>query len=342
MSMSNTKTLGYLPNLCVPALLLRTLMATELFAFVLALGVSQSFQDFLGALGLHSIFILWVALASVLSICMINRFYRAPSVRIATLIVISVVLVFTSIATFISMMLIRPDPGFDLLFLLRSLIISSIITLVILRYFYVQSQWEAAAEADSSAKYEALQSRMRPHFLFNSLNTVAHLVHKDPDVAEEAILDLADIMRTTLDRRTRITLKEELDLTIRYLRMEGLRLGKRRLTVNWDMDRNSLPFDMPILPLILQPLVENAIYHGIQPRKDGGTLTVSLYDAGEHLVVSVTNPLPPDTANAHQKGNHIAQENMRSRLKLAYGDRANLKIQKTAQQYRVSFYIPKE
>jgi two-component system sensor histidine kinase AlgZ len=342
MSSSVTKTLGYLPNLCLPEALVRMLVVAVSLAFVLALIVAKDFSGLLVAFGLHALFTLWVVLASVLSICMINRFYLPPNPNLATFIVTAIVLLFTLTASWMGMMLLRPDSDFDLLFILRNLLISLVITLVMLRYFYIQDRWEASVEADSSAKYEALQSRMRPHFLFNSLNTVAFLVHKDPDTAENAILDLADIMRTTLDRRTRISLQEELDVTMRYLRMEALRLGKRRLTVVWDMDRNTLPFDMEILPLILQPLAENAIYHGIQPRKDGGTLTISLYDAGDHLAISVTNPLPPEGISTHQKGNHIAQENMKNRLQLAYGGRANLQIQKLPQQYRVSFSIPKE
>lgn len=342
MSSSVTKTLGYLPNLCVPRALVRMLVVAVSLAFVLALIVAKDFPGLLVAFGLHALFTLWVVLASVLSVCMINRFYLPPTNNLATFIVTGVVLLFTLTASWMGMMLLQPGQGFDLLFVLRNLLISLVITLVMLRYFYLQGKWEESVEADSSAKYEALQSRMRPHFLFNSLNTVAFLVHKDPDTAENAILDLADIMRTTLDRRNRISLQEELDVTMRYLRMEALRLGKRRLTVVWDMDRNTLPFDMEILPLILQPLAENAIYHGIQPRKDGGTLTISLYDAGNHLAISVTNPLPPEGISTHQKGNHIAQENMKNRLQLAYGGRANLQIQKLPQQYRVSFSIPKE
>ncbi len=344
----SVKTLGYLPNLCQPRSFIRSMVSAELLAVVLALAVAHDLMDFLVRLGFHSLFVLWVALSSVLVICLINRFYRAPSTHIATVMVITVVLSFTLIASFMGMLLMgvggegQDSMAASILFFLKNAVISLVISLVTLRYFYVQGQWEASVEADSSAKYEALQSRMRPHFLFNSLNTIAHLVHKDPQQAEDALLDLADIMRTTLDRRTRISLQEELDVTMRYLRMEILRLGKRRLTVVWDMDRNTLPFDMEVLPLILQPLVENAIYHGIQPRKDGGTLGISLYDAGDHLVVSVTNPLPPASASAHQKGNHIAQENMKNRLHLAYGERANLQIQKTPQQYRVSFSIPKE
>jgi two-component system sensor histidine kinase AlgZ len=227
-------------------------------------------------------------------------------------------------------------------FFLKNVFINALITLIFLRYFYIQHQWEVHVQADTAAKYDALQSRMRPHFLFNSLNTVAQLVHMDADKAEDAILDLASFMRTILDKRNRISLREELDLTISYLNMEGLRLGKRRLTIVWDMNQATLPMDMDIPPLLLQPLVENAIYHGIQPREDGGTLGISLYDQGHSLGVSVTNPIPPDNTNAHLKGNHIAQENMKKRLQLAYGDRANLKIERTTHQYRVSFSIPKE
>ncbi len=211
-----------------------------------------------------------------------------------------------------------------------------------LHYFYIQSQRAEFLKADTGAKYDALQSRMRPHFLFNSLNTIAQLIQVDKDKAEDALLDLADIFRSTLDTRNRISLGEELDVTLRYLRMEGLRLGKRRLNIVWDMDKNTLPFNMEIPPLLLQPLVENAIYHGIQPCKDGGTLGISLYDAGETLDVVVTNPVPPDGTTSHSKGNHIAQENLKNRLRLAYGDRANLKITKSDHQYRVSFSIPKE
>lgn len=342
MSSSVTKTLGYLPNLCVPSTLVRTLVVAVLLAFVLALIVAKDFSGFFAQLGLSSLFTLWVALTSVITICMVNRFYEPSNRHVATFIVTGIVLLFTATASWMGMMLTQPDDSFNLLFLVKNLLISLVITLAVLRYFYIQSKWEASVEADSSAKYEALQSRMRPHFLFNSLNTVAFLVHKDPDTAENAILDLADIMRTTLDRRNRISLQEELDVTMRYLRMEALRLGKRRLTVAWDMDHNTLPFDMQILPLILQPLAENAIYHGIQPRQDGGTLTISLYDAGDHLAITVTNPLPPEGISTHQKGNHIAQENMKNRLQLAYGGRANLQIKKLPQRYRVSFSIPKE
>lgn len=346
-SSSIAKTLGYLPNLCAPPMLLRGVVAAELLAIVLALAVAADTRSFLTNLGLYSLFVQWVTLASLFTLCLLGRFYPHPPVVKASILVLVTVGLFTVVASVLGMLLDGHRQGmggmvFDPLFLIRNLVISLVISLAMLRYFYIHYQWAETVKADSVAKYDALQARMRPHFLFNSLNTIAHLVHKDANKAEAALLDLADIMRLTLDKRSRISLKEELDLTLAYLRMEGLRLGERRLHIKLDMDRNSLPLDMDIPPFLLQPLVENAVYHGIQPRQDGGLLTVSLYDAGNRLDVSVTNPLPPAGISTHQKGNHIAQENMVNRLRLAYGDRANLKIQKGTQQYRVSFSIPKE
>lgn len=339
------KTLGYLPNLCMPQALLRAVLAAEFLAIVLALSVAVDMRDFFMHLGLHSLFVQWVALASIFGLCFIDRFLDKPDTVRSSIVVMGVVAGFTLLASMLGLMLTGSgvaSPWSDVLFTIKNLVIALVIVLVLLRYFYIHSQWEETVEADSAAKYDALQARMRPHFLFNSLNTIAHLVHIDPNKAEMALLDLADIMRLTLDKRSRISLKEELDLTLAYLRMEGLRLGEQRLHVKLDMDQNSLPLDMDIPPFLLQPLVENAVYHGIQPRPDGGLLTVSLYDAGSSLTVSVTNPLSPSGVSTHTKGNHIAQENMVNRLRLAYGDRANLKIQKGAQQYRVSFSIPKE
>ncbi len=347
MSVPITKTLGFLPNMCVPQSVLRAVVVAILIAIVITLAGSKSFQDFFTNLGLTALFIVWITLISVFLICLIGRFQTKPSVVTTTVIVLSITTGLTLIASILGTMALsyNSEHGiryWDTLFVLKTVFIATVISLIFLRYFYVQHQWEIHVHADTSAKYDALQSRMRPHFLFNSLNTVAQLVHIDADKAEEALLDIAGFMRTILDKRNRISLREELDLTVSYLNIEALRLGKHRLSIVWDMDQATLPMDMDIPPLLLQPLVENAIYHGIQPRKDGGTLGISLYDNGDSLGVSVTNPIPKDEANAHLKGNHIAQENMKKRLQLAYGDKANLKIEKTARQYRVSFMIPKE
>lgn len=348
MSLATTKKLGYLPNLCSFRTLLSGMAAAEVLAIILALASSsETYSAAFVKLGFTSLFVQWIVLSASLFMCMISTLLKKQSVLNLTFLVTVIVALFTIFASILTIMAdsyekIAVIHYWDTPFIARNVFIAVVVTLLILRYLYIQDRHSERVKADSGAKYDALQSRMRPHFLFNSLNTIAQLIYQDPKNAEEALLDLADIFRTTLDTRTRITLKEELDVTLRYLRMEGLRLGKRRLNIVWDMDRNTLPFDMLIPPLLLQPLVENAIYHGVQPRKEGGTLGISLYDAGRYLEVVVTNPIPPDGTNSHQKGNHIAQENLKNRLKLAYGARANLKITKSAYQYRVAFTIPKE
>lgn len=350
MSASETETnrLGFLPNLCSFKAILRVAIAAEVLAMVLALAsAAETYQASILKLIITSIFVQWVVLSSTICLCFYNKFAGPQDIMRTSIVTTGIVVFFTICASILTIMADSYEKVgeifyWDTPFILRNIFISVVITALALRYFYIQNERDEHLRADSGAKYDALQSRMRPHFLFNSLNSIAMLVHQDADQAEEAILDLADIFRTTLDKRNRIPLREELDVTLRYLRMEGLRLGKRRLNIVWDMDRNTLPFDMEIPPLLLQPLAENAIYHGIQPREEGGTLGISLYDAGDKLDIVITNPVPPEGTNSHQKGNHIAQENLKNRLQLAYGSRANLQIKRSRHQYRVSFSIPKE
>jgi len=345
--MKKTIKLSFLPKLCVTRSLLNILAVAVALSFVLTLMTPvQSVKAFFVQLGLISLFVVWTAMMSVLVTCLLNRVLSRLSALSVALIIMGIVVLFTLLASVLGILgssyTANQVVEWDLFFILRNAFIAALITAATLRYFFINDQWEQQIQNDSAAQFTALQSRMRPHFLFNSLNTIAQLMATDVERAEEALLDLADIFRSTLDKRDRVSLNEELDVTTRYLRIEGLRLGKRRLSVVWDMDRNSLPFDMPVPPLLLQPLVENAIYHGIQPRKDGGTLGISLYDAGDYLEISVSNPVPPHGTTAHSKGNHIAQENLKNRLKIAYGDKAKLSITKSEHQYRVAFRIPKE
>ncbi|MEE9310692.1 MAG: histidine kinase [Cocleimonas sp.] len=345
---STGKSIGFLPELCTPQAILRVMVGAEVLALVHALtSASATYGASIIKLGLTSLFMQWVVLSSTFLICIFANTLRNLSVKQMSGAISAIVVSLTVGASMITIMAdsyqkVGSVYYWDTPFILRNAFIALILIVMMLHYFFVQNERTDLVQADSGAKYDALQSRMRPHFLFNSLNTIAQLIHVDQNKAEDALLDLADIFRSTLDTRNRISLGEEMDVTLRYLRMEGLRLGKRRLNIVWDMDRKTLPFNMEIPPLLLQPLVENAIYHGIQPCKDGGTIGISLYNAGATLDIVVSNPVPPAGTTGHSKGNHIAQENLKNRLRLAYGDRANLKIIKTDHQYRVSFSIPKE
>jgi two-component system sensor histidine kinase AlgZ len=184
-----------------------------------------------------------------------------------------------------------------------------------------------------------LQARIRPHFLFNSMNTIAALTRSDPKRAEEAVEDLADLFRATLrDSHTPLRLKEELELTRIYQRIEALRLGSR-LDVRWDV--GSLPMRAFVPGLTVQPLLENAIYHGIEPLERGGTVTVSgrVVDGEVELVVS--NPVAEAGASGEPRtGNRLALDNIRQRLDLAYGGRGSLEVEQAPGLYRVTLRFP--
>jgi two-component system sensor histidine kinase AlgZ len=185
---------------------------------------------------------------------------------------------------------------------------------------------------------QALQSRIRPHFLFNSMNSIASLIAIDPVAAETAVEDLAGLFRASLAQTsTEVSLADELDLCRRYLRIEQLRLGER-LRVHWDV--TALPADLPIPALSLQPLLENAIYHGIQMRADGGELSISgRYQAGE-VRLRVCNPLADATAPV-RAGNRMALDNIGHRLRGLYGDGAGVEMQRRDREFCAElFYRP--
>jgi two-component system sensor histidine kinase AlgZ len=222
--------------------------------------------------------------------------------------------------------------------LLGNQAISGIITLMALRYFYVQHQWKQNVEAEARSRLWALQARIHPHFLFNTLNTIASLIHAQPDRAEQAVLDLADLLRSALASQERITLGQEIELTRRYLAIEQLRMGER-LQVDWQLD-DDLPLDAPQPALLLQPLVENAIHHGIQALPQGGRLAIRIERLPQALRFAIANPRPPSDGERHARGQRLAQDNIRQRLLLMYGAASALEITETVDGYRVAFTVP--
>jgi two-component system sensor histidine kinase AlgZ len=224
-------------------------------------------------------------------------------------------------------------------FLLRNEGICVIVAAMLLRYFYVTHEWQRHVRAEARSRIEALQARIRPHFLFNSLNTIAALTRSDARRAEEAVEDLADLFRATLrDSHAALRLKEELELTRIYQRIEELRLGER-LKVRWDVAE--LPMRAFVPGLTVQPLLENAIYHGIEPLPRGGTVTVSGRVANGQIEIVVANPVAAEPAAVPERaGNRLALDNIRQRLQLAYGDAAALTVERPEGEYRVTMRFP--
>ena len=335
----------FLPNFCSPRAVFLVVLIAELLACVLALVSATHTGDLWGDLGLISLFVQWVALGTAGTLCVTRRCLSLANPRVAATVAYLATL---GMALAVSLLTLAVEDlagpqGFTselspLLFVLRNLGITAIVAAVVFRYFYMQHQWMQNVEAEARARVQALTARIRPHFLFNSMNTIASLTRTNPDQAEEAVHDLADMFRATLDKRERIGLEEELEITHRYLNIEHQRLGDR-LTIDWQV-ADDLPGNLNVPALIIQPLVENAIYHGIEPLTGGGTVTIAVEASADHLSVRVTNPIGKETRKS--KGNRMAQDNIRQRLALAYGDDSELRIEQTEDTYTVWFTIPRD
>ena len=229
-------------------------------------------------------------------------------------------------------------PGAHHDYLARTMGIGAIVWALALRYFYVQYQLRKQIVAEAESRYEALQARIKPHFLFNCMNTIASLVRRDPPAAEQVVEDLAGLFRVTLkDRDTRATLAEELDLCRRYLRIEQLRLGDR-LRVIWE--EGDVPDGIEMPALTLQPLLENAIYHGIERLPEGGTIKLHCETRQDRILIQIDNPVADDTAD--QTGNRIAQENIKQRIAAFFAAPDLFQIQQHGSHYSVTVTIPRD
>lgn len=332
----------FLPNFCAIRMVFAVVVVAELLAFILVLA-SPWTGDKWSELGLVSLFVQWIALVSAGVLCALRPWLMRFSTVAASLISYLSLLLVTLI---LSETAFRVAGRFELMpaemdhggFLLRNLAISVVLSGMVLRYFYVRHQWAQQVAAEAQARVQALQARIRPHFLFNSLNTIAALTASNPALAEDVVQDLAELFRVTMrDMRERVTLAQELEFTRSYLRIEAQRLGER-LQVDWTL--KNLPLQARVPALILQPLVENAVYHGIEPRAGGGRVHIlGTYNRGV-LRLEVRNPIPDNSERVHQNGNRMALDNIRERLQLAYGPEARLEMDQREGLYRVRVLFP--
>ena len=330
----------FLPNFCGIRMVFAVVMVAELLAFILVLAAPWG-GDKWSELGLVSLFVQWVALASAGVLCALRPWLVRMSTLAATLVsYLSLLLVtagFSEIAFRMAGRLDLMQPGPDHAgFLLRNLAISAVLSGMVLRYFYVRHQWAQQVTAEAQARVQALQARIRPHFLFNSLNTIAALTASNPALAEDVVQDLAELFRVTMrDMRERVTLEQELNFTRSYLRIEAQRLGDR-LRVDWTL--KNLPLQAPVPALILQPLVENAVYHGIEPSAQPGTISIHIQRKSERLEMILSNPVPQSARP--QSGNKMALANIEERLQLHFDAEATLATRTGDGRFEVRIVLP--
>ncbi len=291
-------------------------------------------------LALMSLFVQWVALTSAGLICLSRRWLAGLGLVTGSLVAFAMVMTVTFVYGLISGYVVSGSLGaIGWETLAGQLIIAGIITVLALRYFYVQQQLRAQEQSELESRIQALQSRIRPHFLFNSMNIIASLIPTDPDTAETVVEDLSELFRASLnDAGNQVQLADELDLCERYVRIEALRLGDR-LKLNWQVETPGRGVKIPLLTL--QPLLENAIYHGIQPLPEGGTIAVRLWFEGNRVNVEIDNPLPPESLRSQSQGNKMALNNIRSRLAVLYGARAELSTSQKDGRYVTALSYPR-
>ncbi|TAL75563.1 MAG: sensor histidine kinase [Rhodanobacter sp.] len=328
-----------LPDFCSLPVLFTLLVTGALTATVVWLAAGNHHD--LSGYSVGILFVAWLALLIDVALCLLRPYLQRLPGHWSYLAAWALLMPIVGIASWVA-------HGFDaalhmgllagsrMVFVRDNVLIAALLGAALLRYFYVAAQWRLRLAAVSRAQVEALQARIRPHFLFNSMNTVAALIPLDPVAAERTVEDLAELFRAALgaDKQGDGTLGEELALLDRYLAIEQLRLGER-LRVERDVE--ALPATFPLPRLLLQPLVENAVHHGVQPLREGGTVALRGACTGDHLVIEITNPLPSTPARA---GNGHGLDNVRRRVAFRYGPRAQLRAGARGDRYVVTLTLP--
>ena len=339
-----TQETGFLPDFCAISNLFITIISAELLAMMLTLSTDITSEQLIHELSLRSLFVQWIALTSAALLCTFRSWLNQQGNMKASIfawLIIQCVTLIVSEAAF--QLLEHTDQSLGTItghtgFLFRSFGISAIVAALGMHYLQIQFLWQQQAIAEAQAHLQALQSRIRPHFLFNSMNTIASLTRTRPEVAEEAIHDLADLFRASLSSaKNRTTLGDELELARGYLRIEKQRLGER-LQIEWDLDE--LPENAAMPQLILQPLLENAVYHGIEPSPKGGKVQITGRYRRKQINLSIRNSLPPEGSTRHNGGNHMAMENIRQRLEGLFSGAAHLTVSEIEGDYQIRIVFP--
>lgn len=312
------------------------ILAGEALALLLALAPGT--EGWLVRFGLASLGIQWIAVGTLCALFLLRRpLARLPAMAMAWAclgLLLAMTLLVASAAWELLGMTRNPDVG-RTSFVLRMLALALVVGLLGLVIY--QNYWRARqlAVRAKQLELEALQARIRPHFLFNTLNTGAALVHARPADAERLLLDLADLFRCALRGPRQIPLAEELALTRRYLEIEALRFGDR-LRLGWE-----IPETMPevLVPsLSIQPLAENAIRHGIERRPDGGAVDVAVRLFDDRVEITVANDMPGTAGGGG--GHAVGLASARERVHALTDGRGRVESRVEAGRYIASVHLP--
>jgi len=338
-----------LPDFCAARAVLAVVLIAELVAILFAVARQPMSDSFWLDLASGSLLLLWLGLVSAALLCKTRQWLQRMPAERATVIALAMLVGTVGIISEVVFLVGRflasgtPEPPAAFPtdhagFLLRNLAMGFIVSALALRYFYVSAERKRSIEMEALARIRALQARIRPHFLFNSMNTIAALTRTNPARAEEAVEDLADLFRASLGEATmQVSLAEELEIARTHQRIEELRLGER-LRVDWRVEPAPLQAQVPAL--IVQPLIENAVYHGIEMLPGGGTIRVTCRKVADNIEIEVRNPIPPQSGYAEREGNRMALENIRQRLELAWPGRVRVVARQEGTEFCARLTFP--
>ena len=309
-SIRQNPSVARLPDFSSPGVWLRILLGANALAALAALAANRQLAELPGELAIAAAALEPPLFASLLLLRVLRRLLLRLPYRAGLALVVSMVLLTTAATHVLGAALAGPSNGHASL--LRPLFWAGLCSVVLLAYFATRARLQTPALAE--ARLMALTARIRPHFLFNALNAVLGVMRSDPRRAEGALEELSDLFRVLMrENRELVRLSDEIALARQYLNLERLRLGER-LQVKWDIQ--DCPPDALMPPLMLQPLLENAVYHGIEPADQPGEINIRLVRHGDRLLIAMTNPYDP-AASPHA-GNQMALDNIRERLMLFY------------------------
>ena len=329
-SINQNPAVTLLPNFRNLGVVLRVLVIVTLLTLAAALLRTSNWNSLMHHWVTIAALVQPIAILSVLLLGAANSWLHKLEYRSAVLVIVLAELSITLL--FLRAGALMLEPGMDAGG--REALYAVATTLVLLGYFNLRNR--ALSPALTEARLQALQARIRPHFLFNSINAVLSLIRAEPKRAEAALEDMADLFRVLMaDNRDLAPLEKEVELCRQYLGLEQLRLGER-LCIEWHVD--NMPKDALMPPLVLQPLLENAVYHGIEPSIEPGVVSVNIYHVRDQVHMVLRNPYRKE--GSHHAGNKMALGNIRERLALHFDAEASLRARAGEREYEVHIIIP--
>jgi len=336
---------GLIPNFCQGEMIWHVVVLAELLAVVATIVTPPLTQSLFGDIFLISLFLQWIALTSVSALCVMRPYLNKLPERRAVMMAYLTLLLVTWLVGELSLWLLSmtnriesPHPAWYGYFQAQNLTVSAIVNALVLRYFIARHQLRLKTLSEERARAEIMRYRIRPHFLFNSMNIIASLTQRAPVRAEAAIEDMADLFRLMLDdSKDLMPAQHEISVARKYIKLEKLRL-EHRLNAEWEISSIPRTARMPVL--MLQLLLENAVHHGIEQLADGGTIHISLQCSDGVLTTTVTNPGPEEEDDGIPAEKSTAIDNIRLRLREHYGDAASLSIEKQEQNLIVKVTHP--